>query len=83
MASYEKVATFNAFINDKGVHSQRPDYSNSKCNILADIVAGEYSLGVWKTERGLSIKLERRLEDGVYTSTLEGAANADDQFDAL
>ena len=66
MADYKKVAQINAFFNaDKLPNSNRPDWSNSKAKIDTTIDSGEYSIGVWKSEKGLSIKIEKRLDDAV------------------
>ena len=61
---YETIARFNVFSNtDKADNSQRPDFSNSRAKFDQTIEAGEYSVGVWKSEKGLSVKLEKRTED--------------------
>ena len=81
--AFEKVAQLNAFSNDKEGNSNRPDYSNGKCNILTDIPQGEYSLGIWKTDRGLSIKIERRTDDVDLSSNPETTGDGDDFIDQL
>ena len=81
-SSFKQVANFNAFLNDKAGNDKRPDYSNSRCKILTPIPAGEFSLGIWKTDRGLSISLSERPEDGVSTTTQteKGGDNDLDDF---
>ena len=74
-SSFNTVASFNAFLNDKGSNDRRPDYSNSRCKILTPIPSGEFSLGIWKTDRGLSITLSERPEDGATTQTEKGGDN--------
>ena len=65
---YQKIASMNAFKNDNlDPNSKKPAFSNSKCRIETAIPAGEYSLGVWHSDRGLSISLQEEVGDGYKT----------------
>ena len=81
MADYEKVAQINAFLNaDKEPNSNRPDYSNSRAKIDTTIGPGDYSIGVWKSDKGLSIKIEKRLDDPVIKQPDGGSIGSFDDI---
>ena len=66
---YQKVASMNAFKNDNvDPNSKKPAFSNSKCRIETAIPAGEYSLGVWHSDRGLSISLQEEVGGTSYST---------------
>lgn len=58
--AFTKLASMNAFANEREPNSNKPRWSNGKVRFETAIPAGEYQCAVWENDRGLSISISQK-----------------------
>ena len=72
---FTKLASMNAFENQREPNSNKPRWSNGKVRIETPIPAGEHQVAVWENERGLSISISKKDDDGAAVATTTPPVN--------
>lgn len=81
--AFTKLASMNVFENVREPNSNKPRWSNGKVRIETPIPAGEHQCAVWENERGLSISISKKDDDGAAVVATQAPATAGGTDDAL